>query len=348
MMRTAPKNIDVYIAGFPDDVQAILKKLRLTIRAAAPDAEEKISYQIPTFYLKGNLVHFAAFKNHISFFPTSSGIEKFQNELSAYEGAKGTVRFPLNKPIPFDLISEIVRFRVKENLERAEVKRKMGTTMNEFDAKANDWDDQPFRRERAQAVAAAIRREVPLTKQMTALEYGCGTGLLSFCLQPDLKHITLADSSAGMLAVLAGKIAASGLDNLNPLKLDLVTDPLPAERYSLIYTLMTLHHIRETDLILRSFFTLLGRPGWLCIADLEKEDGSFHDPGFDGHHGFDRAALAAQLEQAGFTSVRFSACYEVPKRGRHYPLFLAVAEKATNSHFPESQGHGLPDHANHA
>jgi hypothetical protein len=99
---------------------------------------------------------------------------------------------------------------------------------------------------------------------------------------------------------------------------------------------------------LRSFFALLERPGRLCIADLEKEDGSFHDPGFDGHHGFDRSELAVQLEHAGFTSVRFSACYEVPKRGRHYPLFLAVAEKATNSHFPESQRHGLPDRANHA
>ncbi len=123
-MPTAPKNIDGYIAGFPKDVQATLEKIRLTIRAAAPDAEEKISYQIPTFYLKGNLVHFAGFTNHISFFPTSSGIEKFKRELSAYKGSKGTVRFPLDQPIPFDLITKIVKFRVKENLERAEAKRK--------------------------------------------------------------------------------------------------------------------------------------------------------------------------------------------------------------------------------
>jgi uncharacterized protein YdhG (YjbR/CyaY superfamily) len=122
--RTAPKTIDEYIAGFPKDVQEKLEGIRMTIKKAAPDAQEKISYQIPTFYLKGNLVHFAGFKDHISFFPTSSGRENFKNELSVYKGAKGTVRFPLDEPIPYDLISKIVVFRVKENLERAEAKAK--------------------------------------------------------------------------------------------------------------------------------------------------------------------------------------------------------------------------------
>jgi len=120
--KTTPKNIDEYIAGFPKEVQEILEKIRLTIRNAAPEAEERISYQIPTFTLKGNLVHFAAFKKHIGLYPTPSGIEKFKNELSAYEGAKGSVQFPLDKPIPYELISEIVKFRVKENLGRAEAK----------------------------------------------------------------------------------------------------------------------------------------------------------------------------------------------------------------------------------
>lgn len=121
--QTAPKNIDEYIAGFPSEVQEILEQIRMTIRKAAPDAEETISYQMPTFTLKGNLVHFAAFKRHIGFYPTSTGIEKFKDELSAYEGGKGSVRFPLGHPIPFDLISEIVRFRVRENLDRAEAKK---------------------------------------------------------------------------------------------------------------------------------------------------------------------------------------------------------------------------------
>jgi uncharacterized protein YdhG (YjbR/CyaY superfamily) len=122
--QTAPQNIDEYIAGFPKDLQEILQKVRATIREAAPDAEETIKYQIPTFTLKGNLVHFGAYKKHIGFYPTPTGIEKFKNELSVYESSKGAVQFPLDKPIPFDLVTKIVKFRVKENLERAEAKGK--------------------------------------------------------------------------------------------------------------------------------------------------------------------------------------------------------------------------------
>jgi uncharacterized protein YdhG (YjbR/CyaY superfamily) len=114
--------IDEYIATFPEEVQKILEVLRETIRAAAPDAEEKISYQMPTFTLKGNLVHFAAWKKHIGFYPTPSGTEAFSKELSIYEGAKGTVKFPIDKPLPLDLIRQMVQFRVAENLRRAEIK----------------------------------------------------------------------------------------------------------------------------------------------------------------------------------------------------------------------------------
>ncbi len=122
--KPQPKDIDEYISGFPSDVQEILEKIRLTIREAAPDAEETINYQIPTFTLKGNLVHFAGFNKHIGFYPAPSGIEKFKLELSEYESAKGSVQFPLDKPIPYDLISQITKFRVKENLEKAEAKGK--------------------------------------------------------------------------------------------------------------------------------------------------------------------------------------------------------------------------------
>jgi len=117
-------SIDEYIATFPEDVQKILQELRATIKAAAPDAEEKISYQMPTFYLKGNLVHFAAYKNHVGFYPTPSGIEKFQQELSKYEGAKGSVQFPNNESLPLDLVQKIVEFRVIENLKIAENKKR--------------------------------------------------------------------------------------------------------------------------------------------------------------------------------------------------------------------------------
>jgi uncharacterized protein YdhG (YjbR/CyaY superfamily) len=112
------KTIDEYISTFPGDVQSILQEMRQTIRKAAPEATEAINYQIPTFKLNGNLVHFAAFKNHIGFYPTSSGIEAFKRELTPYKGAKGSVQFPLDRPVPFDLVGKIVRFRVKENLKK--------------------------------------------------------------------------------------------------------------------------------------------------------------------------------------------------------------------------------------
>lgn len=120
--QTTPKNIDEYIAGFSGDVQKILQTIRITIKKAAPDAEEAIKYQMPTFTLKGNLVHFAAFKKHIGFYPVPTGIEAFKQELSVYKGGKGSIQFPLDKPIPYDLISKVVKFRVQENLKNAETK----------------------------------------------------------------------------------------------------------------------------------------------------------------------------------------------------------------------------------
>ena len=121
--QTTPRNIDDYIAGFPPDVRVILKKIRATIRKAAPGAAEAIKYRLPTFVLSGNLVHFGAFKKHIGFYATPTGNKKFREELSAYQGAKGSVQFPLDKPIPFGLVSKMVKFRVKENLDRAVAKR---------------------------------------------------------------------------------------------------------------------------------------------------------------------------------------------------------------------------------
>ena len=109
------KTIDEYIANFPPKVRSILRKIRTTIKIAAPDAKEKISYGIPTFDLNGNLVHFAAYKSHIGFYPTSSGINKFKKEFVTYRVSKGTVRFPIDTAIPYDLIKQIVEFRVEEN-----------------------------------------------------------------------------------------------------------------------------------------------------------------------------------------------------------------------------------------
>ena len=118
-MRKQYRTIDAYIRTFPIEVQAILEKMRQTIRKAAPDAEEAISYQIPTFKLNGNLVHFAAFKSHIGFYPTPSGISSFERELSKYKQGKGSVQFPLDRPIPMDLIGRIVEFRLEKNRRKA-------------------------------------------------------------------------------------------------------------------------------------------------------------------------------------------------------------------------------------
>lgn len=122
--QQAPKNINDYIAGFPPEIQEKLQKIRATIQKAAPKAEEAISYMMPTFKLHGNLVHFAAFKNHIGFFPGAAGVEAFKDELTPYDTSKGTIRFPLDKSIPFPLITKIVKFRVQQNLDKSTAKAK--------------------------------------------------------------------------------------------------------------------------------------------------------------------------------------------------------------------------------
>jgi uncharacterized protein YdhG (YjbR/CyaY superfamily) len=122
--QKTPENIDEYIATFPADIQAILQKIRVTIAKAAPEAKEAIKYQLPTFVLNGNLVHFGAFQKHIGFYATPTGHKQFEQELSAYESGKGSVQFPLDKPIPYRLISKIVKFRVQEVQERATSKKR--------------------------------------------------------------------------------------------------------------------------------------------------------------------------------------------------------------------------------
>jgi uncharacterized protein YdhG (YjbR/CyaY superfamily) len=122
------KTMDEYIHTFPEEVQRILNELRQTIKEAAPEAEETINYQIPTFTLHGNLVHFAAFENHIGFYPTPSGMEAFKKELSSYKGAKGSVQFPIDQPLPLSLIRRIVEYRVKENVQRKQKKKSSGKT----------------------------------------------------------------------------------------------------------------------------------------------------------------------------------------------------------------------------
>ena len=199
----------------------------------------------------------------------------------------------------------------------------------DFDAKAATWDADPQKVARARRVAAFIAARVPDLAGRRVLEYGCGTGLLGFALRPRVAAVTMADSSEGMLEELRRKIAASGLDGLTPLRLDLATDPPPPDRFGLICSLMTLHHVPDTAGLLRAFRGLLEPGGVVGLSDLDAEDGSFHGAGVPVHHGFDRRALRAQLEAAGFRDVVFETVAEVEKgaagTARRYPLFLVTA-----------------------
>lgn len=201
-----------------------------------------------------------------------------------------------------------------------------------FDSVARKWDENPVIRERAEKIAAALGEMVPLSTAMTALDYGSGTGLLSFPLKDTLGHITLSDTSAGMLDVVREKIAALGVTSMATLQADLSASALPDSRFDLIYSSMALHHIPDTAAILAAFHAHLNPGGWLGIADLDKEDGSFHGIEVDVHHGFDRDALAEKARQAGFTDVAFRTVFEIekdkPEGKRAYPVFLMVARKA--------------------
>jgi len=201
-----------------------------------------------------------------------------------------------------------------------------------FDSKARQWDENPVFRERGLKIAEAIREAVPLHRQMSALDYGCGTGLLSFPLKDELGAILMADSSGGMLEVVREKIAAQGVTNMTTLQLDLLADPPPTQRFDLIVTSMTLHHVPDTDSILRVFHDLLNPGGYLCIADLDQEDGSFHGIEVDVHHGFDRADLSRRAAQAGFASMRFQTVFSIAREHatgtRDYPVFLMTAQRA--------------------
>jgi len=200
-----------------------------------------------------------------------------------------------------------------------------------FDSKARQWDENPLFRERGLRIAEAIRKAVPLHRHMNALDYGCGTGLLSFPLKDELGTILMADSSSGMLDVVAGKIAAQGVSNMTPVKLDLLIDPPPAQRFDLIVTAMTLHHVPDPDPVLRIFHDLLKPGGTLCIVDLDKEDGSFHGPEVDVHHGFDRDDLSLRAAQAGFADMQFKTVFSIAKEHetgkREYPVFLMTARR---------------------
>jgi 2-polyprenyl-3-methyl-5-hydroxy-6-metoxy-1,4-benzoquinol methylase len=204
--------------------------------------------------------------------------------------------------------------------------------MNTFDERAKDWDSDPAKVERARIVAEAIRAKISPSENLDALEYGCGTGLLSMALQNDFVSITLADTSQGMLDVLGDKIHAAGLRHFHPLLLDLTIQPPPPIRIDTIFSLMTMHHVIETRVCLENFWVMLKPGGRLFIADLDREDGSFHGQEVNHvHRGFERAELKVLVEDTGFENILFSTVFHIRKiiagHEKTFPVFLMSAFK---------------------
>lgn len=203
--------------------------------------------------------------------------------------------------------------------------------MDDFDAKARGWDE-PAKVARARRVAELIAARVPGLAGARVLEVGAGTGLLGFALRERVRHVTLVDGSAEMVSVAGEKLRAQGARNVDVVKLDLEREPLPGARYDVVCALLVLHHVRDTETLLRKLHGALEPGGHLCVSDLDAEDGSFHGAGFEGHNGFDRGALAAELGGAGFVAVRFEDAFAIEKpivggAVRRFPGFLAVARK---------------------
>jgi len=185
-----------------------------------------------------------------------------------------------------------------------------------FDEVARDWDDEPRRLALMKAIGEVILREVKPTDHMDVLDYGCGTGLIGLFLLPHVRSVTGADNSSGMLAVLRDKIADNRLQNMKAIELDLEQAPVPRTRYHMIVVGMTMHHIADTEKVLRAFHEMLVTGGTLCLADLDTEPGNFHPADMADivhHHGFDRECLKQQLADIGFVQPKDTTVFTLKK-----------------------------------
>jgi tRNA (cmo5U34)-methyltransferase len=203
--------------------------------------------------------------------------------------------------------------------------------MNNFDNAASTWDENPMHLERSQAIATKMQNLISLSKDMNALEYGAGTGILSFLLSENLGHITMMDSSSGMVKVMEEKVQNRNAQNLLPVCFDLEQDSSEL-KFKLIFNQMVLHHIKNVKSIFEKFYHMLSPDGILAIADLYLEDGSFHGEGFDGHLGFDPEQLKGMLLTTGFKNMHFEECYSVTRNlddgtVKSFPIFLLTASK---------------------
>ena len=202
-----------------------------------------------------------------------------------------------------------------------------------FDSRAATWDDDPAKVRQSGEVAAGVLAAVPVDGSTRVLEYGAGTGLVSQALADQVGPLTLADNSWGMRQVLASKVGSGALPTGSRVwELDLEHDAVPDERFDLVVSSMVLHHVHDLAAVLAGFATLLEPGGHVAIADLDREDGSFHAHlhDFDGHHGFDRGQLRAALEEAGFTQVSTTDAGVIEKEDTSYPVFLAVGRRRTD------------------
>lgn len=203
-----------------------------------------------------------------------------------------------------------------------------------FDERAKAWDDDPVKIDRAQALANELRSYLHPGISMHAYEFGCGTGLLGYFLRNSFGSITLADSSEEMIKVLKEKIRMEQIENLHPLITDLQTDGIKPEAYDVLFTFMTLHHITDLETVVFKFYKMIKHSGYVCIADLVTEDGTFHEnmENFDGHNGFERNFIEKLLKQTGFKIKLYKIFFKLTKTlnngiSREYPLFLLIAQK---------------------
>jgi SAM-dependent methyltransferase len=204
--------------------------------------------------------------------------------------------------------------------------------MKEFDDKASTWDEDPSRLERAKVIAKKIRHYLKEAHFSSAMEYGSGTGLLGYELLDLFDKITFMDESKEMTRITLEKSRVFPDKIIEVLEYDLINDPLPAARYDLIFSMLTLHHIDDTKLILDKFHSLLNPGGLLAIIDLEKEDGSFHTGEFHGHLGFEKEALDKSIRACGFRPLQYEIIYTINKEisngsKKDFPLFFLLSEK---------------------
>jgi tRNA (cmo5U34)-methyltransferase len=201
-----------------------------------------------------------------------------------------------------------------------------------FDLVARDWDNNEIHVKRTEAIAKCLIEKITVNKKMTALEFGAGTGLLSFALQDKFAEITLMDSSEEMIKTTFEKIVYTKNHRLKPVFFDLEKKMFSDKTFDVIFTQMALHHVKDIDKMIAKFFKLLNRGGKLAIADLYAEDGSFHDMEFEGHNGFDPYHLSELIKEKGFTNVSYKQCFVIEKTGlletlKKFPVFLLTAEK---------------------